>query len=78
MSLWHGRVALKKFKYYGREVEVPDYAAHIAVDADGECWWYMGKPRFTSDAGVWGNGGNCGRVGYFDKVDSWKGSLRSC
>lgn len=68
---------MKKFKYYGREVEVPDYATHIAVDADGEGWWYMEKPRkYLME---WcGFGCNCGRVGYFDNVDNWKGSLRSC
>lgn len=70
---------MKKFKYYGRDVEVPDYATHIAVDADGECWWYMGKTVPNDIIGKWKcYGGNCGRVGYFDNVDNWKGSLRSC
>lgn len=70
--------ALKKFKYYGREVEVPDYATHIAVDADGECWWFMERPAKNGERWCGWNGGNCGRVGYFDNVDNWKGSLRSC
>ncbi|UIB81323.1 hypothetical protein [Flyfo podovirus Tbat2_2] len=69
---------MKKFKYYGREVEVPDYATHIAVDADGEGWWFMGRPVKKGDIYCEQNGGNCGRVGYFDNVDNWKGSLRSC
>lgn len=72
---------MKKFKYYGREVEVPDYATHIAVDADGECWWYSKKVRPRNDVRTWafdGFSGLCGRVGYFDNVDNWKGSLRSC
>lgn len=72
---------MKKFKYYGRDVEVPDYATHIAVDADGECWWYTIKPMVRKDVKTWtfnGFGGSCGRVGYFDNVDNWKGSLRSC
>lgn len=69
---------MKKFKYYGREVEVPDYATHIAVDADGECWWYVKKPKCGAKLGRWYAGWNCGRVGYFDNVDNWKGSLRSC
>lgn len=69
---------MKNFKYYGREVEVPDYATHIAVDPDGECWWYMRTPvRAVSKWETWKNG-TCGRVGYFDNVDNWKGSLRSC
>ena len=71
---------MKKFKYYGREVEVPDYATHIAVDADGEGWWFTRKPYSRID-GVWFMyyaNGLCGRVGYFDNVDNWKGSLRSC
>lgn len=69
---------MKKFKYYGRKVEVPDYATYIAVDADGECWWYMAKPVKSEDWWCTWNRGNCGRVGYFDNVDNWKGSLRSC
>lgn len=73
--------ALKKFKYYGHEVEVPDYATHIAVDPDGECWWFMGKPNYSKDGyGAHGQQSfhSCGRVGYFDNVDNWKGSMRSC
>lgn len=69
---------MKKFKYYGREVEVPDYATHIAVDADGECWWFLQKPKLGSNQWCVWNLSNCGRVGYFDNVDNWKGSLRSC
>lgn len=69
---------MKKFKYYGREVEVPDYATHIAVDADGEGWWYMEKPTHKGNRWCGLFSGNCGRVGYFDNVDNWKGSLRSC
>lgn len=68
---------MKKFKYYGRDVEVPDYATHVAVDEAGECWWYIERPSKSLTA--WsGRGCNCGRVGYFDNVDNWKGSLRSC
>lgn len=72
---------MKKFKYYGRMVEVPDYATHIAVDADGECWWHTKKPYPIDKEGSWfmsGHDGSCGRIGYFDNVDNWKGSLRSC
>lgn len=69
---------MKKFKYYGRVVEVPDYATHIAVDADGEGWWFMEKPAKNGSRWCGWNGSNCGRVGYFDNVDNWKGSLRSC
>lgn len=68
---------MKKFKYYGREVEVPDYAQYVAVDADGEAWWYTEKPRINFY--TWsGNGSDCGRVGHFDNVKNWKGSIRSC
>lgn len=69
---------MKKFKYYGREVEVPDYAQYIAVDEDGEAWWYAKKPHSSSSLGRWQEGWNCGRVGYFDNVKNWKGSVRSC
>lgn len=69
---------MKKFKYYGREVEVPDYATHIAVDADGEGWWFLQKPKLGSSQWCVWNLSNCGRVGYFDNLDNWKGSLRSC
>lgn len=73
---------MKKFKYYGREVEVPDYATHIAVDADGEGWWFNSKPySIQHDKEIWicnYYNGSCGRVGHFDNVDNWKGSLRSC
>lgn len=76
---------MKKFKYYGREVEVPDYATHIAVDADGEGWWYMNKVIPNNMLKKWkitachdGSKDNCGRIGYFANVDNWKGSLRSC
>lgn len=71
---------MKKFKYYGREVEVPDYATHIAVERDGQCWWFTRKPNANSGY-IWlmsDSSGTCGRVGYFDNVDNWKGSLRSC
>lgn len=69
---------MKKFKYYGREVEVPDYATHIAVDTDGECWWYMVRPVKSGEWWCTWHGGNCGRVGYFENMDKWKGSLQSC
>lgn len=76
---------MKKFKYYGREVEVPDYAAYIAVDADGDGWWYNANPIKNDQIGEWSlrfadkhGVGLCDRVGYFDNVDNWKGSLRSC
>lgn len=71
---------MKKFKYYGREVEVPDYATHIAVDADGEGWWFVRKPIICNSRCRWVNNivMSVGRVGYFDNVDNWKGSLRSC
>lgn len=74
----NGVTALKKFKYYGREVEVPDYAQYIAVDADGEAWWYVSKPSWSYVIGKFRSGGNCGRVGYFDNVTNWKWSVRSC
>lgn len=72
---------MKTITYYGREVEVPDYAKHIAVDADGECWYFTKQPHVKKSKSSWfmyDQGGLCGRVGYFDNVDNWKGSLRSC
>lgn len=69
---------MKKFKYYGKEIEVPDYANHVATDKDGEVWWYTNKPRDVKLAWFNNSGGNCGRVGNISNIKNWRGSLKEC
>lgn len=68
---------MKKFNYYGQEIEVPDYAKFIATDDNGEMWWYANKPNDAHSMWIAGNK-NCGRVGHNPNVKNWRGSLREC
>lgn len=67
---------MKKFNYYGQEIEVPNYAKYVATDADGEVWWYSSGPRL--EIASWLGGLNCGPVGNNPNIKNWRRSLRKC
>lgn len=69
---------MKKFNYYGQEIEVPNYAKYVATDDDGDVWWHTNKPNDASDMWIVGKGGNCGRVSVVLNIKNWRGSLRKC
>lgn len=72
-----GRIALKKFNYYGQEITVPDYAKFVATDANGQTWWYTHKPIQLSRGWV-DKTGNCGRVSAVLNIKNWRRSLKPC
>lgn len=67
---------MKKFNYYGQEIEIPDYAKFVATDANGQTWWYINKPLPVQ--GGFSSGGNCGRVSIVLNIKNWRGSSRKC
>lgn len=55
--------------------ECPEWAEYAAVDADGDAYWYAGKPRPLGAAWYQGGGYRASQIGPRYDASDWKNSL---
>jgi len=63
---------MKKVTIEGREYEVPDNAEDVAMDEDGDWWWYANKAQ-EGDQRRWYADGECG---FITSSEQWRSTLR--
>lgn len=56
--------------------EAPEWATHLAMDQDGEWWWFEREPEKKND-NFWGLGGNQGgKAQYAGNGITWDETLQ--
>lgn len=55
--------------------DAPDWAKYLAMDANGEWYWYKSKPKKLKDCDCWSGG----KYGYYagNSFEGWKQTLEA-